>query len=75
MLKLLVILPLLLGGCVASNFTEFAKAMSGDTASVCLKMTTTTPMGTHILRVARTNIAGGTVVCNDDGLSVKSAVP
>lgn len=62
-------------GCLASNLTELTQALGQDPASVCVKLTLSTPWGTQLTRVARSNIPAGSLKCNDDGLTIDTAPP
>jgi hypothetical protein len=55
-------------GCSTTNVSELVKAMAGDSATVCV----TAQWGGGLVNASRTNIVNGDVVCNGNGLSVKS---
>ena len=64
---------MLLSGCVASNMADYVRALGSDPATVCVKLTLSTPWGTQVTTGARTGIANGTVVCpQDGGMTVRS---
>ncbi len=63
-----IMLTVAFAGCSSTNVSDMVKALGQDPASVCVNVTSV--YGT--LRVARTNLVNGTVVCNGEGLTVKS---
>lgn len=58
----------LLSGCMASNLTEFAKALGQDPATVCFNLSTIYGQG----KLYRTSCANCTVSCTQEGLSIHS---
>lgn len=67
----MALLVMLMSGCSQTNLAEILQAAGRDPASVCGSVMT--PYGN--LKFARTNITNGDVVCNQDGLTVKSQPP
>lgn len=64
----LALLPLLCGGCLASNLAEALKAAGQDPATVSINVKTI--YGT--IQWCRTGILNGNVVCDSNGITVKS---
>lgn len=71
-LALFLLLPVL-AGCSSTNISELAKALATSEATVCGKLTLSTPWGTQTTTFARTNIQSGAVACpSEGGLTVNS---
>jgi hypothetical protein len=69
-------LALVLSACSKTNITEYIEALGKDPATVCGKLTLSTPWGTQTTSVARTNIQNGNVSCPaDGGLTVTTTPP
>lgn len=63
-----LILLLLVGGCSPTNLADMIKAAAKDSANLCGSVLT--PYGSA--KFSRTNCTNCNVVCNQDGMTVRS---
>lgn len=66
-----LVFALFCSGCMASNMTEFAKALGQDPATVCFQLTTIYGQG----KLSRTNCTNCDVSCTAEGMAIKSTSP
>lgn len=71
MILLMATLPLLLGGCVASNLADVINQLGDNPATVCVTVNTVYGTG----KALRTNVTTGKVKCDMDGMAVDTTKP